>query len=842
MVNKTVRMCLRGGASATAVVLGLWGALAEAVAPAPAHAQASQTYAFRIPSKPLLSALADFTTVTGIQIVRGGTRPFSGTSGAVSGRMSADEAAARLLSGSGLSYRFTSPRTLLVEAPAEAAGGIAKDGSVVLDTVVVEGQGESAFGRIDGIVATRSATGTKTDTPLRETPQAINVVTADQMARQGSQTITEALRYTPGVIAQYGNSDLRHDWLTVRGFTPGRYLDGLRLPFGARGYSQPRIEPFGLERVEVLKGPASLLYGQGNPGGTLNMVSKRPTEERVREIQVQGGRYSRAELAGDFGGRLDDEGQWLGRIVALGRMTDTETQFVEENKIFVAPSVTWRPSDATSLTLLGQYQRIDAPGAGQAPGLPANGTLYADPVTGRYIERGTFIGEPGYDHFDNQQWFAGYEFSHALSDQVQLRQNLRYGEVDTHSQRVQGFCFPTTSLCSATNLGRYAWAFPESSNLLTVDNQAEIHFATGQLEHTALVGLDYLDEHSDFSESNLQYVNFPRGVRGYPAFPYNVFNPGYSLTASVPKPATVIDQKRSQLGLYAQDQVKLGGWSFVGGLRQDWADTTTDTETVSTSTTRTNDQSDSALTGRAGLLYSFDNGITPYVSYATSFQPAAGSDRLGNVFEPTDGEQIEVGVKYEPTGINAFLTLSAFQLTQTNVLTPDPLNYSFSVQTGEVQIRGLELEGKAEIAHGLELIASYAYQDSEITKANAASAAGASTLGNRLAFVPEHQASTWLDYTFGEGALHGFGLGGGLRYIGQTFGDNANTFDIPSFTLFDASVRYDFGALSPKYEGVTLKVDATNLFDKKYVSTCIAPAGCYFGEGRMVYATMNVKF
>ncbi|RIY01062.1 TonB-dependent siderophore receptor [Aureimonas flava] len=842
MVKTTVWGCLRGGVSATAVALGLCGGLVGGTGPVPVFAQGSQTYAFRIPPKPLLSALADFTAVTGVQIVRGGSRPIAGTSGAVSGRLSADEAAARLLSGSGLTYRFTSPRTLLVEAPGEAAGGVAADGTVVLDMVVVDGGGESAFGPVDGIVATRSATGTKTETPLKETPQAINVVTADQMARQGSQTVTEALRYTPGVIAQYGNSDLRHDWLTVRGFTPGRYLDGLRLPFGARGYSQPRIEPFGLERVEVLKGPASLLYGQGNPGGTLNMVSKRPTEERVREIQVQGGRYSRAELAGDFGGRLDEEGRWLGRIAALGRMTDTETDFVEENKLFVAPSLTWRPSDATSLTLLGQYQRIDAPGGGQAPGLPADGTLYPDPVTGRFIERGTFIGQPGYDHFENEQWFAGYEFAHELSDQVEIRQNLRYGEVDTHSQRVQGFCFPTTSLCSATNLGRYAWAFPESAKLFTVDNQAEVHFDTGPLEHTALIGLDYLDERSDFSESNLQYVNFPRGVPGYLAFPYNVFSPGYSLTAQVPKPATVIDQTRSQLGLYAQDQVKFGGWSLVGGLRQDWADTTTDTTTVSTSTTRTTDQSDSALTGRAGLLYSFDNGITPYVSYATSFQPAAGTDRLGSAFDPTEGEQIEVGLKYEPTGINALFTLSAFQLTQTNVLTPDPLNYSFSVQTGEVEIRGLELEGKAELADGLELIASYAYQDSEITKANPSSAAAASTLGNRLAFVPEHQASAWLDYTFGEGPLHGFGLGGGLRYTGQTFGDNANRFDIPSFTLFDASVRYDFGALSPKYEGVTLKVDATNLLDKTYVSTCIAPVGCYYGEGRMVYATMNVKF
>lgn len=819
-----------------ALLLGGCGIVGIVAGAVPAFAQSASAYSFAIPAKPLLSALADYTAATGVQVVHNGKTAVAGTSRAVSGRLTPEEAATRLLSGSGLTYRFTSPRTLLVEAASADAGLVAADGAIVLDSVTLAG-GETARGPVVGIVATRSATATKTDTPLKETPQAINVVTADQIRRQGAQTITEALRYTPGVVGQYGSTDLRYDWLAVRGFVPGRYLDGLRVPFGARGYSQPRIEPYGLERVEVLKGPASLMYGQGNPGGTLNMVSKRPTDERIREIQVQGGSYDRGEVAGDWSGRLDTDGEWLGRIVGLGRLSDRETDHVDEQKLFIAPSLTWKPTEETSLTLLGQYQKIEADGGGQAPALPANGTLYRDPVTGGYIPRGTFIGEPGYDDFKNEQWFIGYEFAHAVTDQLEFRQNLRYGEVDTHTQRVQGFCFPTSALCSATNLGRYAWAFPETSDIFTVDNQVEAHFDTGAIQHTALLGLDYLREDSDYSETNLSYVNFPAGVPGYPAFPYNVFNPGFSLPASVPPVAMTIAQRRSQVGLYAQDQMKLGRWSLVTGLRQDWASTQTDTFTAASSSNRGTDQDDSQVTGRAGLLYSFDNGVTPYVSYATSFQPSVGTSRSGSAFDPTEGEQFEAGIKYEPTGFNGMFTLSAFQMTQSNVLTPDPTNTSFNVQTGEVEVRGLELEGKAEIMEGLELIAAYSYQDSEITEDNVAA-----NVGNRLAFVPEHQASAWLDYTFTGGMLEGFGVGGGVRYMGQTYGDNANRFDVPSFTLVDASVRYDFGALSPKYEGVALKVDASNLFDKKYVSTCIATSACYWGDGRTVFATMNVKF
>jgi iron complex outermembrane receptor protein len=364
-----------------------------------------------------------------------------------------------------------------------------------------------------------------------------------------------------------------------------------------------------------------------------------------------------------------------------------------------------------------------------------------------------------------------------------------------------------------------------------VDNQAIAKFSTGTLDHTALFGLDYSYESSRYEESALSGI----------LKPFNAYDPVYGATAVTrPAIATRIDQHRSQLGLYAQDQIEWDRFAFSIGGRYDWANTDTRTRT-STSNTLV-DQNDGRFTWRTGLVYNFDNGISPYAGYSTSFNPASGTDRLGNVFNPTTGEQFEVGVKYQPDGMNSFVTLSAYHLTQDNVLSPDPVNTSFKVQTGQVTMQGIELEGKAELTDAFSLIASYAYTDSEITRDNK-NAAGVSNEGNRFAFVPRHQAAVWLDYALqASNNWDGLSLGAGARYTGQTFGDNANAFDIPSYTVFDAAIRYDFGKANPKLEGLKAALNVSNLFDRKYVSTCIAATGCYWGEGRTVYATLKYSW
>ncbi len=788
-------------------------------------AQTAKSYEFAISGQPLSAALVRFSSVTGIDVAFDGPLPANLRSVGTAGNLSAEGALRRLLAGTGLTFRFTTANTVLLINPQNSSSSANAIGATILEPIVV--QGENARGPVEGFVATQSATATKTGTSLKDTPQAVNVVTKDQIAAQGSTTLTQALRYTPGVISQYGD-DSRYDWFTIRGFRPSRYLDGLRLPFGSRGYAQPRVEPFSLERAEVLKGPASVLYGQGDPGGLINMVSKRPSATALNEVEMQFGTDKRIQTAFDLGGGAGDDDSFLYRIVGVGRLTDTQYDYVREKKGYIAPSFTFKPDEGTSLTVYGSYQHIDSPGGGGAPALPANGTLY----TRMYPElpRSAFPGEPGYDRYKSDQASVGYEFEHEVDDTWTIRQNLRYSYIGTDTQRVQPYC---PAACNPTAFYRYAWAFPESARAVTVDNQAIGNFQTGDVAHTALFGLDYSYESSRYEESALS-----------PIFtPFNGLDPVYGATAITRPPiATRIDQDRSQIGLYAQDQMEWNNFVFSLGGRYDWANT--DTRTRTSAADNQVDQRDGKFTWRAGLVYNFDNGLSPYAGYSTSFNPASGTDRLGNAFEPTTGEQFEVGVKYQPNGSNSFVTLSAYHLTQDNVLSPDttPGFTNYSVQTGQVRMRGVELEGKAEITDAFSVLASYAYTDSEITRANP-NAAGISNEGNRFAFVPRQQASLWLDYTLQTSTIwDGLSFGGGARYTGQTFGDNANKFDIPSYTVFDAAVRYDFGKADPKLEGLKASLNVSNIFDRKYVSTCIAATGCYWGEGRTVYATLKYSW
>lgn len=790
-----------------------------------AVAQTAKSYEFAISGQPLSAALVRFSSVTGIDVAFDGPLPANLRSVGTAGNLSAEGALRRLLAGTGLTFRFTTANTVLLINPQNSSSSASAVGATILEPIVV--QGENARGPVEGFVATQSATATKTGTSLKDTPQAVNVVTKDQIAAQGSTTLTQALRYTPGVISQYGD-DSRYDWFTIRGFRPSRYLDGLRLPFGSRGYAQPRVEPFSLERAEVLKGPASVLYGQGDPGGLINMVSKRPSATALNEVEMQFGTDKRIQTAFDLGGGAGDDDRFLYRIVGVGRLTDTQYDYVREKKGYIAPSFTFKADEGTSLTVYGSYQHIDSPGGGGAPALPANGTLY----TRMYPElpRSAFPGEPGYDHYKSDQASVGYEFEHEVDDTWTIRQNLRYSYIGTDTQRVQPYC---PAACNPTAFYRYAWAFPESARAVTVDNQAIGNFQTGDVAHTALFGLDYSYESSRYEESALS-----------PIFtPFNGLDPVYGATAITRPPiATRIDQDRSQIGLYAQDQMEWNNFVFSLGGRYDWANT--DTRTRTSVADNQVDQRDGKFTWRAGLVYNFDNGLSPYAGYSTSFNPASGTDRLGNAFEPTTGEQFEVGVKYQPNGSNSFVTLSAYHLIQDNVLSPDttPGFTNYSVQTGQVRMRGVELEGKAEITDAFSVLASYAYTDSEITKANP-NAAGISNEGNRFAFVPRQQASLWLDYTLQTSTIwDGLSFGGGARYTGQTFGDNANKFDIPSYTVFDAAVRYDFGKADPKLEGLKASLNVSNIFDRKYVSTCIAATGCYWGEGRTVYATLKYSW
>jgi iron complex outermembrane receptor protein len=772
----------------------------------------ARTFAFNIPSKPLLAALADFTATTGIQVIRPSAEAVTGRSTAVSGSLDANEALGRLLTGTGFSYRYTGARTAKLERLGDERGsfGVA-GGTILLDTVDVQGGGTNGF------VATQSATATKTNTPLIETPQTIDVVTQKQIEVQAAQTVPQALRYTSGVVAETRGTQSAWDNLFIRGFGSGatgnQYLDGLRLPIG--NFATYQADPYLLDRIEILKGPASVLYGQNNPGGVANFISKMPTAEPYHEINLTGGNYNRLQSSFDLSGPVDKEGQLLYRLTGIGRTNNTQVDFVEEQRIAIAPALTWRPNVDTTLTLLASYQRD--PTGGYSGFLPAKGTIFSS--ESGWLPTSFFEGDPNFNTFKKTQYGVGYIFEHKFDDDLTFRQNARYNSVDVDYQAVLGLGWDSNFPHS---LKRFTMFSSENLSGFNIDNQVIKKFDTGPLRHTVLLGLDA--QQSWWSEQN--------GSGKAP--PLDVLNPVYYQQIETPPASGISKQRLGQLGIYAQDQIRLGNWALVLGGRQDWAESDTDDLLNGTKTK----QKDQAFTGRAGVVYLFDNGVAPYVSYSTSFQPAVGTDFFHVPFTPTTGEQYEAGVKFQPKDSNSFVTLSAFDLTQQNVLTtdPDPAHSGFNIQTGEIRSRGIELSGVASVSNELNVMGSYTYLDAKVTKSNS------DDLGKTPIYIPNYTASFWADYTFQSGRAAGFGLGGGIRYVGLSYGDSTNRFKVPAFTVFDARMQYDFSKRFESLKGWQASVNLMNLFDNKYVSGCSSYAFCIYGQRRTILGTLKYQW
>lgn len=527
------------------------------------------------------------------------------------------------------------------------------------------GAGERANGPVRGFVATRTGTATKTDTPIIETPQSISVVTTDQIKNQGAESVGAALRYTAGVSGDVnGGSDTRFGGLQIRGFDmtmPGLYLDGLRLP-SSRYVHFLGLEPYGAERLEVLKGPSSVMYGGSGTGGILNYVSKLPTAHQFGEISVSGGSFNRYQGQFDVGGPANKEGTVLWRLTGAVRDGETQVDFTKDNRVFIAPAVTIKPNEDTTITLLANYQK-DTAGWG-LQFLPPSGTVF--PNNGRIIPNTFFGGEPNFNRFDTELATAGYLLSHDINEALTFRQNLRYAWMHNEQQSFYGLGYASAADEAAGLMSRAGSGGATTINSFAVDNQLQGKFVTGILSHTTLFGIDYRN------------TSFRDVASAYSTGKINVFAPVYTNTWTNLGPADDMSIKQSQIGFYAQDQIKLGRLSFLLGARQDFATTDLDDFLAAAaarpgSSARTND---SALTHRAAVMYNFDNGIAPYFSYAESFLPVLNTSAAGELLKPETGVQYEVGVKYQPVGINALITLAAFDLTRSNVVTFAPPLYT----------------------------------------------------------------------------------------------------------------------------------------------------------------------
>lgn len=660
----------------------------------------------------------------------------------------------------------------------------------------------TAIGPVQGFVATRTATATKTNTALIETPQSISVVTQDQIRSTGAQTIGESLAYTAGVQTQPFGFDPRYDQFLIRGFATnqfGNYRDGLRQGNGSFAYF--RNEPYGAERLEVMRGPSSVLYGANEAGGMVNYVSKLPLEYRLNEAGLDIGNFNRYQGRFDFSGPAVDNKDLLYRFTGLVRQSDTQVPGTWDDRVFLAPSFTAKLGEDTTITVLAEYERSKTSMWPYYLRNPATGVL-----------TNIRLGDPSFDALTQSQASIGYRLEHRVNDAMVVRQNVRIGHVSFEANMVDALGLAA----DGRTLNRYAATFKENLNTVNVDNQIEARLATGPIKHTVLAGVDYFRQSTAFG--------YAAGL----ATSLDLLNPVYGGAAPTsPLPvASANSQTLGQLGLYIQDQIALGGWRLTIGGRQDFAELSNQDDL-----TRTKTNSDpSKFTGRAGLLYLFDNGLAPYVNYATSFLPQSGVTAPGRgatPFTPTTGESFEAGIKYQPLGWNSYFTATWFNLVKDNVLTTDPIFAGFQVQTGQVRSRGTELEAVLSLAEGLKGVASYSHIDATVTRSNGLD------LGKVPIGVPTQQAGLFLDYTWQTGALAGFGVGGGVRWIGQTWADSVNSLRNPAITSFDAGVHYD-------WRGMRLAVNGRNLSDER-MAIC-NEGNCSFSQGRTVLGSVTARW
>lgn len=682
-----------------------------------------------------------------------------------------------------------------------------------------DGELQAATGPVEGYVASATTTGSKTATPLKEIPQSVSVIGAEQIRDQGAQSIQDTLRYVPGVVADAYGHDSRTDSAFIRGTEAAEYLDGLRRTFSYYTFNY-RIDPFFMERVEVLRGPASVLYGQAPVGGIINSVTKRPQNERGGEIGVEYGTFDFKQVKFDMTGPVTTDGKWSYRLTGLARDADTQVDYVEDDRYAIAPSITYRPTSDTTITLLGHFQKDETGSSSQF--FPYVGTLFPN-VNGFTIPRQNFVGEPG-DHYDTDVASGTLLFEHKFNSALKLRHASRYTDIhndydSTYAAWWYGYQDPDQE-----TLYRTRWKAITDSQIYNQDTNLEAKFSTGALEHKVLVGLDYTNFRAQ------------QGTAGADDFsPFNVYHPVYGqgmwagtdcngttydgITSSLPKLEICSDsyskQKITQTGLYFQDQIRLGNWIAVLGARKDWAENDSD-GTV---------QKDDAVTYRAGLMYEFASGFTPYFSYGESFVPVAGGPP-GDPYDPQEGRMYELGFKYQPPGAQWMINSAIYDIAETNrVVYHDPRYYG--EQIGAVAIRGFEIELAGKVTENLKVVAGYSYTDAQYDD-------GTEIDGNQIESIPKHLASIWGVWEFDQPYLKGWSVGAGVRYIGKSWDDHA-VIEVPDVALFDAMIAYE-------EDNWRWSINAKNLGDKEYVATCLNRGDCWYGSARTITTGLTYKF
>lgn len=745
----------------------------------------------------------------------------------------------------------------LLPTHASAEDGAEADAAERSDTIVVTGLRDQEAG-----------SGTKTGTPLIITPQTITVIDNEEMTRRNVLSINQALGYVAGVAAnQRGGTVTRYDQLILRGFAPGVFLDGMRLLAGP--YSMPQIDFNRVDHIDVVKGPASVLYGNSTPGGLVNLTSKTPEALSSGRIEGQIGNYATRRLVADINQPLTADGQLLARVVGGWQKGDGLTSNTFSERWHISPMLTFAPDSATSFTLIGTYQH--SPSGGGYSGVPAHGSVLTNPFGG--LPRDLNTGDPGYERYNHKAKSVELLVRHDFDEHLTARSSARYQNNTLSYRQLYVAGFATTGAGSRRNsdfstIVRGGGGADEDFDTLTIDNNLNARFNTGPLKHSVLVGLDY----QRITGENFQQFNSGQTNNALTNIPnLNLYAPSYGGTlptfdlTALSSAYTNTYSKRDQVGVYLQDQIAIGRLQLIASGRKDWY-TQNSLNKKNSSVTRLEQD---AFTMRLGALYEFAFGVSPYFSYAESFEPQAGATYLGVPFEPVTGRQYEGGIKFQPRGANALFTVSVYDLRRQKVPVADPLAGTGSIpsnsqiQIGEVRVRGAEFEGRGEIVPGFDIVVAASYTDAIITRGAPATAATTTataiptTTGTRQLGTPKWAASTFLSYDFGKagratGPLAGLSFGGGLRYVGGSDGTTNyavinglatfERFTTKDFMLVDAVVGYDLGKASEVLGGWSVAVNAANLFDKTHVSACPFNNSCYYGAARTVMGSLRFNW
>ncbi|TCN75606.1 iron complex outermembrane receptor protein [Vibrio crassostreae] len=666
-------------------------------------------------------------------------------------------------------------------------------------------------------------TATKSALEPEETPQGITVIDEEQLEQRGVKSLNQALRYAPGVVTeQKGASVTMYDTFSIRGFSNNQsYYDGLVLPFLTGWNLQPQIDPIAIQQVEVFKGPTSVLYGAMPPGGMVNMIAKTPQEDGATKVGVSTGSRNLMEASIDTTGQLGDS-DFSYRLVALARKQDSQVDHAEEERYVIAPSLDWQVSDRTLINFNLYYQNDPSMGTNSA--MPLEVLKASDPSVS--------MGDKSWSTFEREVLMLGYKINHQINDNWTFLQNARYTDASLYQENTY---HTATNFNSATgSLIRNAYSTDEDSQSFILDNQVSGRLEISGLEHNLLFGVDYLKLAGDSL-----YKEFTANAGFYGFDAYNPNNDLLDKSQLQENYRESHDITTEQLGLYFQDQVRYDALVLLAGGRYDMFKASDDKNSSYPTYDGKEEADHNQFSYRVGALYELDNGISPFVSYATSFEPAAGTDINGNSLKPQLGEQVELGIKYLSPDMSQQVTASYFHITKKDSIAADPSDptYRSKIQLGEVRSQGLELEGRWFVTEDWDVNVSYTYVDMEVTED-----ANPDLEGTTPIYVPTHAANLWSNYYVYGGALAGTRWSAGARYMGEMEMDATNTQGkVPSYTVVDLSLGYDLGEASDTLSGATANLMVNNLFNEEYY-TCYDQSNCWFGAEQSVELSVNYEF